>query len=161
MAERFAESRATVENRAAVKAKPSPVRASRNLIHSSAVADCSHATRRLDSATLLRGGLVTAEPTGFEASIPGWNGQSAIACAKSVRNLASLVKLRRLVDLGVGDQQGQQALAWMKIWREQGWAVVSVDENAFQVEQYQERSIARLQEKLSQFSRRSSFVWVD
>ena len=114
MAERFAESRATVENRAAVKAKPSPVRASRNLIHSSAVADCSRETRRRDSATLLRGGLVTAERTGFEASIPGWNGQTATACARSVRNLHHWVSGEGWPTSASAISRGKQGLAWMK-----------------------------------------------
>jgi hypothetical protein len=38
-----------VENSAAPKAKPKPTSASRNLIHTSAEADCSHVARPLET----------------------------------------------------------------------------------------------------------------
>lgn len=75
--------------------------------------------------------------------------------------LADETKLRRLVDLSVGDEQRRQAFAWMESWRKKPREVVFVDENTFQVAQYQEDSMERLKEKLSQFPRGSSFVWVD
>src|ERR1700719_1411129 len=86
VAQRLPESRDTVENRAEANAKPNPKSASKNLIHTSAEADCSHCTTRLEAEESDRSGLATAEPTEFEPSILGQNGQSGTACTESVRN---------------------------------------------------------------------------
>ena len=49
VAQRLPASRDTVENRAEAKASPNPRSASKNLIHTSAEAVCSHCTMRLEA----------------------------------------------------------------------------------------------------------------
>src|SRR5579864_625974 len=86
VAQRLPASRDTVENKAEAKASPNPKSASKNLIHTSGEVDCSHCATRLEVEESDRSGLVRAEPTEFEPSILGQNGQSGTACRKSDRN---------------------------------------------------------------------------
>src|ERR1700689_2971306 len=94
VAQRLPASRETVEKSAAAKASARPGSESRNLIHTSAEADCTHCASRFGSEGLAVeafdfNGLAYVEPTSVEPSIPRWNGQSRSACRKSVRNVSS------------------------------------------------------------------------
>src|SRR5215472_3332480 len=86
VAQRLPASREMVENNAAVNARPRPISARRNLIHTSALVDCSHSATRFGNDALDFNGLATVEPTLSKASIPRENGQSTFDRGKSVRN---------------------------------------------------------------------------
>src|SRR5215813_6940261 len=93
VAQRWPESRDTVEKRAAAKAIPSPNSASRNLAQTSAEADCSHGTARAANGVRERSGLATVELTQIEPSTLSKNGQSPTPCKESVRNQSGLPRL--------------------------------------------------------------------
>jgi hypothetical protein len=75
--------------------------------------------------------------------------------------LADETKLRRLVALSVTQQQRQQALQYISIWKQRPWSIqfIPIDGGQFRIAQYQEHSIRTAEEKLLQFSRGSTFQW--
>lgn len=77
--------------------------------------------------------------------------------------LADEAKLRRLIDLSVGEVQQQQANGFLNQWRTQRHTIIFIPsadgEGNFMIGQYQENSPSLLHEKLLQFARGTSFVW--
>lgn len=77
--------------------------------------------------------------------------------------LADEAKIRRLIDLSVGEQERQEANGLLNQWRTGKHTIIYVpsehQEGNFHIAQYQETSVALLREKLLQFPPGTSFDW--
>jgi len=75
--------------------------------------------------------------------------------------LADETKLRRLIDLSVGQQQRQQAEQYVRTWQTRPWSIqfIPIGQGQLQILQYHETSLQAAKEKLLQFPRGSTFQW--
>ena len=77
--------------------------------------------------------------------------------------LASEVKLRRLIQLGVGPEQRQQAENYLREWQNRPWSIqfIGLTNGRFLVNiaQYRAPSLEAAKEKLRQFPHGSAFRW--
>jgi hypothetical protein len=74
--------------------------------------------------------------------------------------LVSDTKLRRMLDLAVGQGQRQQVQQYIQIWRNRPWIVRGSGYDQFQIGWYHSLSIDAAKRKLAQFPKASEFRWI-
>jgi hypothetical protein len=75
--------------------------------------------------------------------------------------LADEAKLRRLIELSVGEQQRQQAEQYLEAWQTRPWAIqfIGFGQGEFRIAQYGSKSLQGAKDKLRQFPKGSKFQW--
>jgi hypothetical protein len=74
--------------------------------------------------------------------------------------LTDETKLRRLIELSVGQQQREHAEQFLRAWESRPWPIflVGLDEG-LQIAQYHSKSLQAAKNKLRQFPKGSKFRW--